>query len=92
MYGKILPNIADFDADDDHEEVYGSDTDSFYTSESSDGLAKALQSSLCINSHTPVMASDGQYYSTALPPPPRRKCDARGKLVFVPSDAPGTCP
>ncbi|KAF9462762.1 hypothetical protein BDZ94DRAFT_707496 [Collybia nuda] len=88
--GKILPNIADFDDEDDS--GVDTDTDSFYTTESSEGLAKALQSSLSIATQPPIIASDGQHYFTVLPPPPRRKYETNGKLIFVPSDAPGTCP
>lgn len=85
LYGKILPNIADFDADDGHEDIDSelADTDSFYTSES-------LKPSLNLPSD-PVMASDGEYYSAVLPLPPRRKRNA-GSIIFLPPDALGTCP
>jgi hypothetical protein len=94
MFGKIIPNIADFEAEQENQEGYNdeSDSDSFYTSESSEAFVKPLQSSLFMTSYPPTIASDGQSYSTALPPPPRCTDDVHKKLIFVPSDALGTCP
>ncbi|KAF5378278.1 hypothetical protein D9615_008719 [Tricholomella constricta] len=96
--GKILPDIANFDRQQESSDDSASDTDTFYSYQS-DSPVEAQNNPAAL--HPPSARAAGPWNRapdltegvTALSPPPlRHSGKTRSKIVSVPRDAPGTCP